>query len=201
MKINFISFSFILFFLILPNRSWSQALPIHSENIMDDLDPFAPNIEQTLNKMDEEYERETGKAAFDADFFLPDFFKQPKCFQLGCDVYVQVVKSEQRLYLYVRGALQDSWLVSTGIKGYETPLFNTHPNGRIYDAYSSSIYPGGSYNGLGNMPYAVFIQGGFALHGTVEANWPHLGTKASHGCIRMHPDENQLAFNWADSKK
>jgi lipoprotein-anchoring transpeptidase ErfK/SrfK len=41
--------------------------------------------------------------------------------------------------------------------------------------------------GLGNMPYAMFISGGVALHGTPEGNWRHLGHPASHGCIRMHP--------------
>lgn len=54
--------------------------------------------------------------------------------------------------------------------------------------------PGGDYNGLGNMPYAVFVRGGYAIHGTVQANWSKLGTPASKGCIRLHPD-NGLIFN------
>lgn len=54
--------------------------------------------------------------------------------------------------------------------------------------------PGGDYNGLGNMPYAVFIRGGYAIHGTVKSNWSKLGTPASKGCIRLHPD-NGFIFN------
>lgn len=54
--------------------------------------------------------------------------------------------------------------------------------------------PGGDYNGLGNMPYAVFVRGGYAIHGTVESNWPKLGTPASKGCMRLHPD-NAFIFN------
>lgn len=54
--------------------------------------------------------------------------------------------------------------------------------------------PGGDYNGLGNMPYAVFIRGGYAIHGTIAANWSKLGTPASKGCIRLHPD-NGFIFN------
>lgn len=27
------------------------------------------------------------------------------------------------------------------------------------------------------------------IHGTREHNWPKLGSPASHGCIRVHPDE------------
>jgi len=58
----------------------------------------------------------------------------------------------------------------------------------------SSKFPGGDYNGLGNMPYAVFVDGGFAIHGTTRGNWPLLGQVASHGCIRVHPD-NGFIFN------
>jgi lipoprotein-anchoring transpeptidase ErfK/SrfK len=38
------------------------------------------------------------------------------------------------------------------------------------------------------MPYAVFIEGGFAIHGTMRSNWKYLGQRASHGCVRLHPD-------------
>lgn len=197
MKSNFIS---LVCFLLLSTYSvfgfaqTPQVLPDPTANFLDELNPFDPNIAETLKQMDKSYERETGKPAFDLDLGFSTLFSAPTCFQLSCEVYVQVVKSEQRLYLYVRGVLQESWVVSTGGPGHETPLFNTQPNGRIYDAYSSSSYPGGSYNGLGNMPYAVFISGGFALHGTVKSNWSKLGQKASHGCIRMHPD-NGLKVN------
>jgi len=98
------------------------------------------------------------------------------------------------MYVYINGSLQASWSVSTGMPGYGTPDFDKHPDGRIYDRYTSTKYPGGDWNGLGNMPYAVFIRGGFALHGTPRSNWSKLGRPASHGCIRMHPD-NAYWFN------
>jgi len=44
------------------------------------------------------------------------------------------------------------------------------------------------------MPYAVFIEGGYAIHGTTRGNWSNLGRVASHGCIRLHPDNGQI-FN------
>jgi len=44
------------------------------------------------------------------------------------------------------------------------------------------------------MPYAVFISGGYAIHGTTRGNWSRLGKPASHGCIRLHPDNGQI-FN------
>ena len=69
-----------------------------------------------------------------------------------------------------------------------------HPDGRVYTAHTSGKYPGGDYKGLGNMPYAVFIYRSYAIHGTPEGNWKYLGAKASHGCIRIHPDYAQY-FN------
>ncbi len=163
-------------------------------NMIEDLSPFDPNIEETLEQYDRIYEEETGKSPFLTDAFIYDLTGVPKCYRSACTVWAQVVKSQQKMFLYVNGSLRGSWLVSTGISGYGTPNFDKHPNGRIYDAYTSTRYPGGDYKGLGNMPYAVFIQGGFALHGTPSDNWSKLGKPASHGCIRMHPD-NGYMFN------
>lgn len=161
------------------------------ENIIDDLNPFDPNIEQKLEEMDKAYEGETGTSSFLKDFGLFNF---SDCYRKECKVWAQVIKSEQRMYLYVDGRVEHIFDVSTGVVGYETPNFDKHPNGRIYDRYDSKKYPGGDYNGLGNMPYAVFIEGGFAIHGTGQSNWRKLGRRASHGCIRVHPD-NAIIFN------
>ena len=160
-----------------------------SSNMMDELNPFDPNIEEVLNQMDLQYMEETGEIPF-----LGDIFSQSKCYRSSCPVWLQVVKSQQKAYLYRNGSLQATWYVSTGVAGFGTPNFDTNPNGRIYDKYTSTKYPGGDYNGLGNMPYAVFISGGFAVHGTAKSNWKKLGRTASHGCIRLHPD-NAYLFN------
>lgn len=116
------------------------------------------------------------------------------CMKDKCAIWIEVSKETQSANLYVDGKLEDTFDVSTGDEDHETPNFNRHPDGRIYTKYTSTAHPGGDYKGLGNMPYAVFIKGGYALHGTPAGNWKHLGSKASHGCIRMHPD-NAKIFN------
>lgn len=116
------------------------------------------------------------------------------CSKFSCPVFANVVKNKQRLYLYLNGELKYIWAVSTGVLGRETIPFDGNPNGRIYTTYSSKKYPGGSYKGLGNMPFAVFLTGGYAIHGTPPKNWSKLGEKASHGCVRLHPDNAQI-FN------
>ncbi|HWU44229.1 MAG TPA: L,D-transpeptidase [Bdellovibrio sp.] len=183
-----------LFFLCAsPVKAQSTEKSTQIPDMIEDLDPSDPNIEQSLQYYDKIYEEETGKPAH-INTFLDDIIGMGGCFHASCPVWIQVVKSSQRAYLYLDGSLSRSWLVSTGMEGYTTPDFDKHPDGRIYDAYTSTKYPNGDYNGLGNMPYAVFISGGYALHGTPQGNWHKLGTRASHGCIRMHPD-NAFYFN------
>ncbi len=161
-------------------------------NLLDPFDPFARDAEQILKEYDREYERETGLPShLNSNNFL--FFEEG-CQRESCAVFVKIEKSEQRLYLYVGGQLESVWPISTGVSGRETPNMDTHPDGRIYDAYTSKRFPGGNYNGMGNMPYAVFVKGGVAIHGTGRSNWAALGHEASHGCIRLHPD-NALRFN------
>jgi len=116
------------------------------------------------------------------------------CTGKECLLYVEIIKSTQTLYLYIEGELKDSFKVSTGMKGYETPQLNVRPSGPIFTKYTSRKFPGGNYKGLGNMPYAVFVRGGYAIHGTTPGNFAKLGNRASHGCIRLHPD-NAKIFN------
>lgn len=175
--------------LTVPFHAQAQDMTQNTGEI-EELNPFDPNVEQTLKDFDRVYEEETGLSPFISS-------EDPGiagCKRGGCAIWLQIVKSSQRAYLYINGSLSDSWLVSTGIPGYGTPNFDKHPNGRIYDRYNSTKFPGGDWQGLGNMPYAVFIKGGFAVHGTPQGNWSKLGRQASHGCIRMHPD-NAYRFN------
>lgn len=177
--------------------STSSTEDVEESNILDELDPNDPNIENILNEYDRQYEQETGLPAHLPNFsdVVPEFgFMNRGCYRANCEVFLDVVKSEQRAYLYIRGARVAQWLVSTGAPGHGTPDFDQNPNGRIYDRYMSRAYPGGDFDGLGNMPYAVFIKGGYAVHGTGRGNWPKLGSRASHGCIRLHPD-NAKHFN------
>lgn len=116
------------------------------------------------------------------------------CREKACGLFVDVLKSKQLLYLYIDGELKDSFPVSTGRKGYATPNMNIHPSGPLFMKYTSRKFPGGNYKGLGNMPYAVFVKGGYAIHGTTPGNFSKLGSVASHGCIRIHPDNARVFY-------
>lgn len=131
---------------------------------------------------------------------LDSFFKNRKseekitCREKECYLYVEIIKSRQVLYLYLDGELTDSFKVSTGKGRYRTPDLNLRPSGPIFTKYTSKKFPGGNYQGLGNMPYAVFVRGGYAIHGTTPGNFSKLGAPASHGCIRLHPDNGRVFY-------
>lgn len=136
-------------------------------------------------------------AAFAQDFEMMTAAPAPSrgCYRHTCKVWADIDKTTQRMILYVNGKKQADWPVSTGWRE-ETPNMDTRPNGRIYEAYDSKEYPGGGdYNGLGNMPYSVFVRGGIAIHGTPQRFWRRLGERASHGCIRLHPENAQIFMN------
>ncbi len=114
------------------------------------------------------------------------------CKEKECFLYAEINKSAQRLDLYIDGEWKDSFRVSTGKGKYETPNLSVRPSGPLFIKYTSRKFPGGNYKGLGNMPYAVFIRGGYAIHGTTPGNFSKLGTRASHGCIRLHPDNAKI---------
>jgi lipoprotein-anchoring transpeptidase ErfK/SrfK len=42
------------------------------------------------------------------------------------------------------------------------------------------------------MPHAIFFHGGFAIHGSYDI--ARLGGPASHGCIRLHPNNAAVLF-------
>jgi lipoprotein-anchoring transpeptidase ErfK/SrfK len=75
--------------------------------------------------------------------------------------------------------------VSTGRKGYSTPTGSFKPI-RMHKMWYSSKYENAP------MPYAIFFHGGYAIHGTTDV--AHLGQIASHGCVRLHPDNAELLF-------
>ncbi|MFW8645013.1 L,D-transpeptidase [Rhizobium beringeri] len=45
------------------------------------------------------------------------------------------------------------------------------------------------------MPFAVFFNGGYAVHATFDLK--RLGRPASHGCVRLHPDNAAQFFSLA----
>lgn len=78
-----------------------------------------------------------------------------------------------------------SWRVSTARAGYVTPRGSFVPTGMQLMHYSRKY-------DLSPMPYSIFFDGGFAIHGTYET--AALGRPASHGCVRLAPANAAILY-------
>lgn len=101
------------------------------------------------------------------------------------NVRVKIDLSEQKMKVLVNGRTRHSWPVSTARRGYRTPVGNFKPT-RMHRRYFSKKYHGSP------MPHSIFFYGGYAIHGTNQIK--RLGRPASHGCIRLHPNNARKLF-------
>jgi lipoprotein-anchoring transpeptidase ErfK/SrfK len=78
------------------------------------------------------------------------------------------------------------WRISSGALGHETPRGTYRP---------TALYPMVYSYKYGNepMPHSIFFHGQYAIHGTIEVD--ALGRPASHGCIRLSPDDAAILYS------
>jgi lipoprotein-anchoring transpeptidase ErfK/SrfK len=86
------------------------------------------------------------------------------------------------------GVTKYRWKVSTARQGYVTPT------GSYSATWLSRDHHSKKYDNA-PMPYAVFFDGGYAVHGTFEVK--HLGQPASHGCVRLQTENAAKFFSLA----
>jgi len=101
-------------------------------------------------------------------------------------VLINIDKSAQRMAVSVDGEPRWNWPVSTGRPGYATPSGNFTAFRMEADHYSKEWDDA-------PMPHSIFFTAkGHAIHGTLEAR--RLGVAASHGCVRLAPDNAAKLF-------
>ncbi len=91
----------------------------------------------------------------------------------------RVSLSQQTMEVLVDGRPTFAWKVSTGDRAHVTPTGSFKPT-RMHEMWYSKKYDNAP------MPHSVFFSGGYAVHATYAIK--RLGQPASHGCVRLHPD-------------
>ena len=104
---------------------------------------------------------------------------------LAAKLEARIDLSEQKMRIYQNGQLRHSWKISTARRGYVTPTGSYKPT-RMHKMWHSRKY------NMSPMPHSIFFKGGYAVHGTNEIK--NLGRPASHGRIRLHPDNARTLF-------
>jgi lipoprotein-anchoring transpeptidase ErfK/SrfK len=102
----------------------------------------------------------------------------------AAEVIITVDKSTQRMTVTVDGAERYTWPVSTGLAG--GPPNGTYRPERLERSWYSHMF------GMAPMPHSIFFRGAYAIHGTIVIS--RLGQRASHGCVRLHPDNAATLF-------
>jgi hypothetical protein len=109
----------------------------------------------------------------------------------AAEVVISINKSTQNMTVLIDGAVAYNWVVSTGVGG--GPHDGTYRPGRMERKWASRKY------NMAPMPYSIFFDGNYAIHGTVKVN--QLGRVASKGCVRLHPRDAAVLFELVGREK
>ena len=101
-------------------------------------------------------------------------------------VEIVIDKKTQRMTVFVGGEKRHEFTVSTGRAGYVTPSGTFRPSSMHKMAISVKY-------GNTPMPHTIFFtRVGHAIHATTAIR--QLGRPASHGCIRLSPENAKLLY-------
>lgn len=106
-------------------------------------------------------------------------------------VDIKVDLTTQRMNVSVDGSHYATYKVSTGRRGYTTPT------GRYRVQRMTRMHYSRKYHNS-PMPNSIFYHGGFAIHGTGAIS--RLGRVASHGCVRLHPNNARELYDLVQSE-
>ena len=96
--------------------------------------------------------------------------------------------SSQTMTVTHRGQVKYRWKVSTARPGKVTP------SGSWTAKWLSRNHRSSRYNNA-PMPWSIFYNGNYAVHGTDQVN--RLGRPASAGCVRLAPQNAKTLFELA----
>ena len=99
--------------------------------------------------------------------------------------------STQTMTVIHRGEVKYRWPVSTARSGKVTPA------GAWTAKWLSRNHRSSRYNNA-PMPYAIFYNGNYAVHGTNQVG--RLGRPASAGCIRLHTQNAAVLYRLAQQE-
>ncbi len=114
----------------------------------------------------------------------------------GTGKQIIVNLSKQWLYAYEDSILVFDAGVSTGRDGFNTPTGHFSIYAKVRSQTMSGTIGGESYY-VPDVPHAMYIYGGVAMHGTYWHNQFGTGVRRSHGCINLSQHAAAWVYNWA----
>jgi hypothetical protein len=136
------------------------------------------------------FEMRVGLAFATVAFALATTSTQNSAF---ADLLITIDKTQQRMIVAKDGLPLYDWPVSTGQKNFDTPAGEFKPF-RMEASHYSREWDSAP------MPHSIFFtQIGHAIHGSFDVK--RLGRPASHGCVRLHPDNAAILYRLVRAEK
>jgi lipoprotein-anchoring transpeptidase ErfK/SrfK len=107
-------------------------------------------------------------------------------------IVVTINVPTQEMRVVVDGVEQYVWPVSTGRDGVAITPAGTFKVQSMHVITYSRLFNNAP------MPYAIFYDGHYAIHGTLAIH--NLGRTASMGCTRLHPDNAKILFEMVKAR-
>ncbi len=108
---------------------------------------------------------------------------------IAAKIDIVVSKSTQKMTVRVDGEIEYVWPVSTGGTGYDTPSGNFRAF-RLEEDHKSTEWDDAP------MPHSIFFTPrGHAIHGSFSKR---IGQRASHGCVRLAPENAEQLFSMVE---
>ena len=106
----------------------------------------------------------------------------------GPKVIVDVDLTAQRMYVHFPDGTEETWPISSGRPGFDTP------DGKYKPQWVDPDHVSKQYQDA-PMPYAIFFDlKGHAIHGSYQKKF---GAAVSHGCVRLPVDDAKRLFEAA----
>ena len=110
--------------------------------------------------------------------------------QSSTEKWIEVDLSDQKVTAWEGREAVMHFTASTGLPNTPTRVGQY----RIYQKYTSTRMIGPGYD-LPNVPFTMYYDGSYALHGAYWHN--NFGEPMSHGCVNLSPGESEALFDWA----
>ena len=107
-------------------------------------------------------------------------------------VTIDIDLSTQRMHVTDSSGDDHDWAISSGRAGHRTPEGTFHPIA-MYPMVHSAKYNNAP------MPHSIFFLSAYAIHGTDAVG--HLGRPASHGCIRLAPQNAASLYQMVEGER
>lgn len=160
------------------------------EDSSEDTNTIAKSKDDSIDQEQEHAQKRPKGREFEIDSNVPENIR---VHALRNRMVVVVDKSLQRAFWIEKGKLTNQYKISSGDKGYDTPI-GVYPITRMHARYVSKKYKA-------RMDDAIFFFEGYAIHATYGKNIKLLGPRSdkkgfgySHGCVRQSPEDADDLF-------